>query len=386
MPVIHLEKVPDLIGFAMENVKGGNSVLTVTQVALTSDHPIFYQYIEKISNTFLNKTNITIDSIYRFLVIIHQDLSADLYINDFQMFIDIMPKRSVKKGEVIFKEDIANIHKVKFPQIVITENDKVIYCFKAGWRFGLFFDLSQRVKPTSSNLIEKAKKLDVEKMMVTIGYLYRRLYFWNVYNVLESGNQFDILIKNGWFPFVEILTVEYGELNDIFQSKFDLNNRIQKVVNSFTADRIKKITERWWSNQIFFEKKSLIMAGITAYLQNTSDGFVNCIKNLWTEIEGILRNLYFDEKGKGNDIKSNELIQYIVEKAKNKTGSSDSLLLPLPFLKYLQSFMFPKFNIGNGNIDMSRHTSSHGVAKATQYTKEHALQLILLLDQIYFYI
>ncbi|HKZ46321.1 MAG TPA: hypothetical protein VJ202_02950, partial [Thermodesulfobacteriota bacterium] len=148
----------------------------------------------------------------------------------------------------------------------------------------------------------------------------------------------------------------------------------------------KKITEKWWKNKTFSDKKPLLEAGVNAYLQNNQDGFVNCIKNLWTEIEGILRKLYHSETGKGDGVKSADLISHIVEKAKTKSGSDYSLLLPLPFLKYLQDVVFANFNVENGKVDMSLNASSHGVADANQYTKYRALQLILILDQIYFYI
>jgi hypothetical protein len=88
---------------------------------------------------------------------------------------------------------------------------------------------------------------------------------------------------------------------------------------------------------------------------------------------------------KGAGVKSHHLMAHIVEKAKGKPGSDDSLLFPLPFLKYLQDVVFANFNVEAGDVDMSRNTSSHGVAAPAQYTKERALQLILILDQIYFY-
>jgi len=385
MPHFHFNNVQDLAGFAAENAKGGDTVKVLTRALLTSDDPEFYQYSEQISNIFLNKAQVLIDAVHQFLVIIHQDLSADLYVNDFQVAVEIKAKRDIKQGEVITQGDIADVRKVKFPQITITETDKVIYCFKGGWRFGLFFDLTPRAQPTGAPRLIQTEKLDIEKMMLSIGEIYRYLSFYHVYKVLESEAQFEEMMKDGWFPFVEILAGEYKKLSEAYLNKFDFENKVKTIVDSFNEERIKKITEKWWKNQIFSDKKSLIEAGVNAYLQNNQDGFVNCIKNLWTEIEGILRKLYHSETGKGDGVKSTDLITHIVEKAKNKSGSDYSLLLPLPFLKYLQDVVFAKFNIETGKIDMSRNASSHGVAEANQYTKDRALQLILVLDQIYFY-
>src|SRR3990167_10946340 len=120
---IHIDKVQDLVGFSSENVKGGESfkVLILTRALLTSDDPEFYQYSESISNIFLNRNRILIDGVYQFLALIHHDLSADLYINDFDVLVEIKSKRDIKAGEVVTQGDIADIRKVKFSDIEIKD-------------------------------------------------------------------------------------------------------------------------------------------------------------------------------------------------------------------------------------------------------------------------
>ena len=381
----YFDKVQDLAGFAMENKQGGETIKVLTRDLLTSDDQEFYRYSEHFSNVFLSKVGVLIDRVHQFLVIIHKNLSADLYVNDINISFEIRVKRDVKAGEAITRDDIVDIKKAKFPDIKIDKTDKVIYCFKVGWRFGLFFDLTPRSQPVNAKHIIATKDLDIDKMMHSIGDLYRYLSFYHVYKVLESDAQFEEMIKDGWFPFVEILSEEYKKLSDIYLNKFDINNRVSSIVDAFTSERIKRIAGKWWKNKIFADKQSLIQAGINAFLQNNQDGYVNCTKNLWTEMEGILRKLYHAETGVGDEVKSSDLIKYIVKKAKDKSGSNYSLLLPLPFLKYLQDVIFKNFSLQKGQIDMSRHTSSHGVADAKQYTKARALQLILILDQIYYY-
>ncbi len=381
----HIQKIQDIAGFATENAKAGDTLGVLTRAILTSDEPEFYQYSEKISNLFLNQNRVLVNGVCQFLVVIHQDLSADLYVNDFPVLAEIKAKRDMEAGEIITHNDVADIRKVKFPKIEIKETDKVIYCFKVGWRFGLFFDLTPRLQPLGATQPIPTEKLNIDKMESSIGELYRYLSFYHVYKVLESKTQFDEMMKDGWFPFIEILAREYKNLSEAYQNKFDFENKAKTIVDTFGEERIKKITEKWWKNQIFSDKKSLIKAGVTAYLQDNQNGYVNCIKNLWTEIEGILRKLYYSETGKGDGVKSSDLISHIIEKAKIKSGSDHSLLLPLPFLKYLEDVVFTSFNVETGKVDMSRNASSHGVADAELYTKARALQLILVLDQIYFY-
>jgi hypothetical protein len=52
----------------------------------------------------------------------------------------------------------------------------------------------------------------------------------------------------------------------------------------------------------------------------------------------------------------------------------------------LKDAIFPKFDLEKGEIVLSRHTSSHGIAKVEDYSKIRAIQMILILDQLYFYI
>ncbi len=374
MKKIHLDQVQDFAGFSTKNVKKGETAKILTRASVISDEPEFYTYTEQISNIFLNKFGIFINTVFQFLVLIHKDLSADLYINDFPVAIEMRVKRDIQKGEVVREGDIADMRRLKFPDIKIVETDKVIYCFKVGWKFGLFFDLNPQ------------HNLDVDEMFLALGELYRYLSFQYVYNVLESKVQFEEMIKDGWFPFIEIIGSEYKSLAKAYQNKFDFENKIKKLVDSFNKVRIEKIVKKWWSNQIFKDKQLLLEAGVNAYLRGDNHGFINCIKTLSSEIEGIIRFQYFSETGKGKNVHLRALLQHIIKKGKIKSGSDYSLLFPLPFLSYLKNIVFANFNLESGRVDLSRHSSSHGVANARDYTKIKALHMILILDQIYFYI
>ena len=77
---------------------------------------------------------------------------------------------------------------------------------------------------------------------------------------------------------------------------------------------------------------------------------------------------------------------YVNEKSKNKFTSINSMAFPSFFYDYLQKNIFKNFDLETGEVDLSRHRSSHGVAHFSKYTKEKALQAILVLDQIFFFI
>lgn len=373
MTHIRLSQVQDIVGFAVENAKKGEQVKVPSKASLISDQVEFYNYIEQISNIFLGRAKVLINNVYQFLVIIHKDLCADLYVNDFPVAIEIRAKRDIKKGEAISQNDIADIRRLNFPNIRIEKTDKVIYCFKVGWKFALFFDLDRRYD------------LEIDKMQLELGALYRYLQFQYVYKVLESATQFDEMVSDGWFPFVEIIGGDYQKICKFYQNKFDFDNNMKNLIDSFDQNRIERITKKWWKNKIFKDKQPLIEAGIKAYLQNDEGGFINCIKNLSSEIEGIIRIHYLGETGRGR-ARFSELIDYLINKGKAKSGSDYSLFLPVPFLEYLKNVFFANFDLKKGDVKLSRHSSSHGVAKPEDYQKMKALQTILTLDQVYFYL
>jgi hypothetical protein len=371
---IHFDQVGNLAGFATENAAKGDIVKILTRTAIISDESDFYKYIDQISSIFLDRAKVYRNSVYQLLVLIHNDLSADLYVNDFPYELEMMSKKDVKKGEAVGLDDIADIRRLKFNTITVTPTAKVICCFKVGWKFGLFFDL------------DRTNDLDIDGMHLTLGSMYRYLTFQHVYEVVESVEQFNEMLEDGWFPFIEIIGSDFKKLSDAYTNKSNIIHAEQDLIGKFVQKRIEKIVERWWKKSVFNSKKPIIEAGISAYLTNTTSGYINSIKTLLNEAEGILRIKYFTDKSKGNNVKVAELLEYLIEKGRSRSGSDYSLFMITPFIDYLNRIVFANFNLETGKLDYSRNSTSHGVAKPEDYTKARALQSILILDQIYFYI
>ncbi len=370
----HLDTVYDIAGFSPINVKEGNYFWLLTSASITSDQPEFHKYITQLSNPYFNKVGIFPNAVYQFLILLHCNGSTDLYVNDFPIQIELMAKYDVKKSTVITMKDIADIRRLKFPDIEILETDRLIYCFKVGWKFGLFFNLDY----------DGIQAID--DLALTLGKLYRHLSFQDVYEAMESNTHFEQMKKDGWFPFIELIGGDYEALSEAYQDRFDLENRIERTIRSFDEARVNRIAGRWWRNKIFQDKKKILQAGINAFLRNDKEGNINCIKNLLSEVDGIIRFQYFKDTGESNKIRQEQLLKHLIEKGKGKSGSEYSLLLTLPFLAYLNDVIFPTFDLKAGQIDLSRHSSSHGVANADVYTRARALQALLVLDQICFYL
>ena len=345
---------------------------------VTSDSPVFHTYINQISNIYFGSSEFSanVNTIHGFLILIHDDLSADVYINDFEVKAEIRLKRNLELGTLVRGNDIADILELRIPDIDIQDSDSVICCLKIGWKFLLYF-----------NFLSEGRRFDIASMQMELGRLYRYLSFQYVYHTLESEDCFKEMIDDGWFPFVEILGKDYKELAAMYQNgKSTSDHAVKALLGKFDESRLRELTDQWWNNLLFQEKRELLQAGIDAFLRGTKGDYINCIKNLYTEIEGIMRLLYFKDTGQGNRIGQNQFINHLIAVGAHTAGDRNSLLLPQQFLRYLTESVFTSFNVETRAVDLSKHSATHGVATGKDYTAERALQAILTLNQIYFYL
>lgn len=372
---IYLKKVPFMDGFfVVEDMPPGAFGWKLTRAFVCSDDPAFYRYCDEISKVFLN--SYFVDAINHYLILIHSDLSADVYVNEFPIQIKILAKRDVKASEPIGSSAIADIAELRFPGIDIKENDCVIFCFKKGWKFGLFFDFFPA---------DRKSVLDIKRLSHDLGGYYRYLAFQELYLILKDEPLFEAMFVDGWFPFIQLLGGDFEELAACYKHKSDFPNNVDRFLNRFDKERIKTFVNRWWKNLLFNGKQKILEAGIEAYLLGTEAGYINCVKTLYSEIDGIVRMRYVDEKKKKNP-NFQELVEYVKQKAEGKFGPRESLGFSDVFYRYLNEVVFRNFDLTTGQIDLSRHSALHGVADQTKYTRTRAIQAILILDQMFFYL
>ena len=191
------------------------------------------------------------------------------------------------------------------------------------------------------------------------------------------------MFADGWFPFIQLLGGDFEDLAKHYEHKSNLSSGLPLFLGRFDGKRIYSFANRWWNNPVFAGKRKILEAGIEAYLLATESGYINCLKTLYSEIEGIIRLKYMEEEGSAPSF--GDLIEYVKEKAEGKFGTRGSLGFPGVFYRYLKEAVFQSFDIATGQVDLSRHSVSHGVADRTKYTRSKAIQAILILDQMYFY-
>lgn len=373
--MIHFIKtnVERLAGFAGEHIPAEAQGPIITRAFMHSGQSLFHKVINQFFTIFLGDRFIP-SEVHSFLVIIHDNQTADVYVNDIPATIQILAKRDLQAFTIVRHQDIADITELRFPGIEVRPTDCIFYCFQVRWKFGLFFDFRAAHRDMS---------LDPDDLHKELGACYRYLAFQDIYDTIADTSRFQEIFGDGWFPFLQLLDGDYERIASAYS---DITNRdvlVNAVVDTYNQQRIHLFAENWWKKGVFREKKSILLAGIEAYLTMTEAGYITCIKTLYSEIEGIIRLSYFAVNGR--DPRFPDLVKYVESKVSQKFTSPDSLAFPGIFYAYLKEVIFRDFNLATGDIELSRHTTSHGVAEAKRYTRNRALQAILTLDQMYFF-
>jgi len=365
----------NLAGVSAEAAKEGDTPKIWTRMSLTSDELMFHVIAENISGVLIHAAQqsgnaIRPDRVDTLLLVIKPDNSAELWVDTAAVALDVRLNRSVEGGTVIFERDISDVVGMWFPGVEITSEDRILCLFRTKWSFALFFDLN------------RDHPLDISAARRDLGTLHRRLYYRHLYEMVESQVNMQRLAKSGWFPFVEIISHEFSEISNHAKAGFDLSALEEKLLAAFDEARIEKIFSRWMSKPAFQGKEKILRPAVDAFKRGEP---VVVLKTLLTEIEGVLQAAHRGKHGKSApNLKA--LYAFATASAEERAGTSDSLLFPSSFVDYLKSYTFNHFDPDAIGDIASRHAVGHGAAEAESYTQVRALQAILTLDQLAFYV
>ena len=374
MQIIRESYVPRIVdniridAIALEPSAHGEQARVATRMFLTSQHPLFYDVASNLFQRLIR--GIDINQINQILVIIKPDQRAYIY-KLFPLSVKSITRLlKVEKYQPIYKRDIVDISSASFDDGVLDinpeENDKIIFLYRLSWNFGLYFDLTGKV--------------DLQNTKEILGYFLKRLLYLKEYKFIENKGYYDQMIEDGWFPFVGLFGGGIDKLQAYYQDNKHHPHILEDMMNLFDRGRIERITDRWWHNQIFISKKTILLEGIDNFFDKK---YASACKVFATELEGVLRVAYHKDFSEKPTTK--ELIEYIRDQGKKHFDSIDSLAFPDRFLDYLTKYIFQKFDVEQNDVPESRHSIAHGVAEEKIYNKNFSLKLLLTLDNIYFF-
>lgn len=364
-----------LEGFSGGTAIGGQQLHVWTRLALTSEDTLFHRIVYSFRDALThmaqqNHIALNIETVNTLLFVMKADQSAELWLDTAAVMVEAVAKRALGAGHVVFEDDIADIIAIKFPDVNIQPNDRVLCILREGWRFALAFDFN----PDGN--------FDLVGFGKSLGTLSRTTRYRHVYDLIENNALFDELMAAGWFPFVEILGREIKLLGDFATMTGGLEQVEPRILVAFDQARLDRIYDRWLTKPHFASRAAILKSGLDAFARGDS---IACLKTLATEIEGILNDAYRSaHNGHGARIK--ELLRWVIEIATARAGLPNTLMFPASFARYLDQHTFANFDpaTSTGHAG-SRHAVGHGAASESTYTPVRALQTILALDQLMFY-
>lgn len=226
----------NLHGVSAEAGRAGDNVKIWTRLSLTSDDRFFHRVVENLSNSIeyvarQSGRSVNFKRADFILLVMHSDDTGELWVDAAAIALQIMAKRSMPAGMVIFENDIADVTGMSFPLVEISKNDRVVCIFREGWRFALFFDFN----PDGD--------LSIPDMQRDLGTLYRRLKYRGLYDAIADQTIFSWLVASGWFPFVEILPEFHGFVS-FSEAGFELDEEKAKILAKFDTERIERMFNR----------------------------------------------------------------------------------------------------------------------------------------------
>ncbi len=367
---VHLDRIQDFGGFSGGNYLGGEEAQLLVRGFFDSDQRDFHKFAKSIVTTLVPQP-ILIETVSSLLILIHADGTGDVYINNVPIVIEATMRRSIEAGEPIGERDISDISRLRIQNITIAREDKIVLCFRKGWKFGLFFDFT--------------RSIDLEALETELGYYYKRLAYKEIFTMIGDDATMESMAKDGWFPFIELIPDDFIAINGFYSEEETRRTQfITDYLVRFDSERMARISSKWWGKETFNEKKEILAAGASAFLAGDNAGYILSIKTIYSEIEGLLKLAHLKETGRDADL--NRLKKFLLDRARKSFSSPGSLGFPRAFYEYLGDVFLKHLNLQTGEVSMSRHSSAHGVAPGDGYTKERALQGLLILDQIFYYL
>jgi len=368
---IKFEKPP--VGYAAKSArKGQGDVSVIYREFLTSeDGMLLIKRLEGFATQVINmlpeKSKIRCSKVDHMLVHFDKHGKGVAYVNELSLIATARVRKTVEKGELVYRDDIVEYEEVRFEGINVPEDHAVIVVMSSGWRKLHYFDFGT-INPDA-----EGRDYDLWSLL---GSLYNYLIFQEVLGLSEES--WDLLMNNGWFPFVGIGSKNFDNLMGWLREG-DSGDEALPAIYSELLDRLPQIQNAWEEADIFAEHISVLRVAIERF---KVQDWISCNSILYSRIEGVLRVLA--KITNSPTYKQSDLSAAPSNLSDLKT-SQHSRILPHRFNEFLSSVFFKNFDPENPT-EISRHTVGHGVAPAESFDKKAAIIGVLIIEQIFYHL
>lgn len=367
----------NMAGVSMHAARAGETLEILTRLSVTSDEELFHQMVGSLAATLEHHASqsgahVRLDRAGIVFLVLRPDNSGELWVDAAAMCTYSMMRRPgpIAAGSLIYEHDIADITGLWFPHVEVGPKDRILCLIREKWRFGLFFDFN----PDGDLSIEDAKR--------ALGTLFRKLRYADLYAAMAHEPTFSQLVQAGWFPFLELMNGEFKALVEWQKAGFGLEDAELELLAKFDDERLDRMFTRWMERPHLKDKEAILEPAIRAFKAKDP---VSVIKNILSEIEGVMSEAFFQAKEERTH-RIGKLLEFIISVAEQRAGGKDTLFFPVAFGQYLKDYTYVGFQPGDAGNAGSRHAVGHGAVAGERYTMIRALQAILTMDQLAFYI
>jgi hypothetical protein len=360
-------------GYSVSTARGGENVkVSVIEFTSSEDGDLFVSRLEGFPSQIIAKLPLNAklreSQVDNLLVIIRQDNTATVYINELNIAMRTRVNRSVGKGEPIFKNDIVDIDEIKFDGIEIPDDAGFAFLFSHGWRKAFYYDF----KPLTTT--HEKRDYDVNKIL---GHYYNYLLFQGLFKITEG--EWKGLFEQQWFPFVSLKNETTFEILNHLRAGWNIDDLLEKITAE-TNKLLDPMLERWGKHSLFADHFPILEKGIERY---RSDDHISCTAIIYPRIEGIIRTVH--QKIKHNEKATQKNLVDSLDQVGAVVKEKYSRLLPQKFVEYIEQIYFANF-VPGVPTPVSRNTVSHGVASAADFSLKAATIGLLIIDQIFYHL
>lgn len=359
-----VKNIGNVVGLSTGNMNYKTKTVSILpKGCITSEEPYFFVFVKNAMAVLqLSYTNSQINQV---LAILDSDGKATIYVDNFPLLKSvILNKGKPKLPALVYESEIEDIIDVKFKDdfVDITPNDgsKVLCLIREGFAFILFWDFTGTLKQS-----DFCSTLAAKCSMLTFPSAYD---FYNKKSFLK-------FIKYGWYPFAGLTE---GELRYLVTrggqpTKLWLKKLLPQA-------RLDNMLDMWLQKETFKQKEPILRSAINNFLKGDH---IASIKILVTEIEGLISVAYSLEKNKKLTYKDKEVCKYLAEKAGRLPRNR---LNHIGFIEYLSKSIYRHGMTEQNRNQLTRHSTTHGRADNAAYDLERNIQIILTINQLFYYL
>jgi hypothetical protein len=359
-------------GYAASSFKKGEKAQVIVREFISSeDGDLFISRLEGLPSEIINQIDPSIGIqpgiIDHLLVIIHQDRTAIVYINELQISITLRSKRDLKAGDIVRSDDVAHIEQLDIVGIEIPEDAGFIFIFSLGWRKGFFYDL----QPLSGKVSKQEYSFNK-----VCGQYYSYLNFQHLFKISES--EWNAFFDQSWFPFVSLKDETIKRMISFIRNNWNIDDFLDDIANE-VSEMAPSMLSRWKNNKSIEPHFDLLSHALERYLQSD---YKSAVSIIYPRIEGIMRSLH-NSLQSPNKTNQRGLVTTVIDARKHEYHEYSSLL-PNMFQQFMEKVYFANFDATAAPL--SRNSVAHGVASSEEFSLKSSLIGILIIDQIFFYL